>query len=233
MRFRVWLWGLLGTGLVLVPIVFFLTADHTQTQRFDDLPWQVEVIAEDRTRVLGIELGRTTVRELTRRLPVPDIRLFVEPDGTRTVEAFYSNARIPPFEANLILVPGLDEAGMNLVWAERTSDQPMPSGSRRYGLSDSALRSLGDVPVVEMSYIPRARWDPEQLRERFGEPAGFLRIGDDDTYWLYPDLGVAIVTPTGRGRVLMHYVTQERWDHVVARLEHAGQRLLEGARGDD
>jgi hypothetical protein len=232
MRFRFWLWGLLGTALALVLIVYVLIPDRNQTQRFEDLPWQVEVIAEDRTRVLGIELGQTTLRDLARRLPVPDLQLFVAPDGTRTVEAFYSNARIPPFEANMILVPGLDAAGMDFVWAERSSDRPMPSGARRYALSDRAMRALSDLPVVEMSYIPRARWNPDQVRERFGEPEVLLRIGDDQTYWLYPDLGVAIVMPTGRGRVLMHYATQERWGYVVARLEHAGHRLLEGARGE-
>ncbi len=228
MRFRGWLWVFLGTVLVLVLVGVFVAPDRTQTQRFEDLPWQIEVLAEDRTRVLGIELGRTTLRELAGLLPVPDIRLFVEPDGTRTVEAFYANARIPPFEANLVLVPGLDEAGMNFVWEERTSERPMPSGARRHGLSDDALRMLGGTPIVEMSYIPRARWNPEQVRERFGEPAGLLRIGDDQTYWLYPDRGVAIMIPAGRGRVLMHFVTQERWVQVVERLEQAGQRLLEG-----
>ena len=232
MSFRSWLWGLLGLLLVFVLIGVFLNSDRTQTQRFENLPWQIEVLSEDRTRVLGIELGRTTLRELAGRLPVPDIRLFVEPDGTRAVEAFYANARIPPFEANLVLVPGLDEAGMEFVWQERTSDRPMPSGARRYGLSDDALRALGDAAVVEMSYIPRARWNPEQVRERFGEPAGFLQIGDDQNYWLYPAHGVAIMMPTGRGRVLMHYVTQERWDHVIERLEHAGQRLLESTQGN-
>ena len=85
MRFRGWLWVFLGTVLVLVLVGVFVAPDRTQTQRFEDLPWQIEVLAEDRTRVLGIELGRTTLRELAGLLPVPDIRLFVEPDGTRTV----------------------------------------------------------------------------------------------------------------------------------------------------
>lgn len=231
MRFRGWLGGVLGTILVLLLIGVFLMPDRTQMQQFDNLPWQVETPAVDRTRVLGIELGRTTLRDLTDRLPVPDIRLFVEPDGTRAVEAFYSNARIPPFEVNLVLRPALDEADMDFLWEERTSDRPMPSGARRYGLSDDALRMLGDRPVVEMSYIPRARWDSDLVRTRFGEPASQLRIGDDQSYWLYPGQGVAIRIPAGGGRVLMHFVTLERWEQVVERLERAGQLLLDGTPG--
>ncbi|TVP80048.1 hypothetical protein [Thioalkalivibrio sp.] len=231
MRFRGIVWIVLVVLMLLALIAFFLTPDRSQVQRFENLPWQIEIIAEDHTRVLGIELGQTTLMELAGRLPVPDIRLFVEPDGTRTVEAFYANARIPPFEANLVLVPDLDEDGMAFIWEERTSERPMPSGARRYGLSDDALRALGRTPAVEMSYIPRARWDSTLLRERFGDPAGHLRIGDDQEYWLYPDVGLAIMVPIGRGRVLMHYVTMERWETVLERLEQAGERLLEAAGG--
>lgn len=229
MRFRGLLSILLVVVVLLAGIGFFLLPDEPRTQRFENLPWQSEVVAQDRTRVLGIELGRTTLMELADRLPVPDIRLFMGPDGSRTVEAFYSNARIEPFEANLVLVPDLDEAAMAFVWDERTSERPMPSGARRYGLSDDALRALGRTRVVEMSYIPRARWDAELLRERFGDPDGHLRIGDDQDYWLYPDRGLAIMVPSDRGRVLMHYVTLERWEQVVERLEQAGRALLHDA----
>jgi hypothetical protein len=226
MRFRGLLSILVGVVVLLAVIGFFLLPDRIQTQRFENLPWQTEVVARDLTRVLGIELGRTTLMELSDRLPVPDIRLFVGQDGTRTVEAFYSNARIEPFEANLVLVPDLDEAAMAFVWDERTSERPMPSGARRYGLSDDALRALGRMRVVEMSYIPRARWDEQLLRERFGDPGGRLRIGDDQDYWLYPDQGLAIMVPAGRGRVVMHYVTLERWEQVIERLEQTGRELL-------
>lgn len=232
MRSKGWVWGLLGLTLVAVVIGVLAMPDRTQTRRFENLPWQIEIPASDRTRVLGIELGRTTLRELTDHLPVPDIRLFVEPDGSRTVEAFYSNARIPPFEANIVLVPALDDEAMAFIWGERTSDRPMPSGARRYGLSDDALRALGGAVVVEMSYIPRARWDAVLMRQRFGEPAGQLRIGEDQDYWLYPDRGLAVMVPAGRGRVLMHYVTLDRWERVLDRLEHAGQRALDEAGGE-
>jgi hypothetical protein len=234
MRFRGFAWGLLGALAVGAAFLFFALPERTQVQRFEDLPWQIEVLAADRTRVLGMVLGQTTLADLSgRRLPVPDIRLFAEADGTRSVEAFFSNARIPPFEANLVMVLGLDAAGLERIWNERTSERPMPSGARRYGLSDAALRELGRVPVTELSYIPRARWDPDLLRARFGEPASRIRVDDDQDYWLYPDRGLAIMVPTGRGRTLMHYVTLDRWAQVLARLERAGRRGLDDRTAGD
>ena len=197
-----------------------------QATQFEHLPWQIDVVSPQSTAVLGLVLGQTRLQDLTQHLPVPDIRLFVNPDGQRKVEAFYPNSRIPPFEANIVLVPEMDAAQLDALWAERTSERPMPSGARRYGLSDDALRSMGPAVVVEMSYVPRARWDADLIQARFGEPAGRLRLGDEQDWWLYPDKGLALMLPIGRGRVLMHYTTQERWPVVMGRLEQEGLRLL-------
>ncbi|WP_019625746.1 hypothetical protein [Thioalkalivibrio sp. ALJT] len=196
-----------------------------RSQQFTDLPWQIEVADSQRTRALGIVLGETTMADLVNRLPVPDIRLFVDPDGSRMVEAYYANARIPPFDANLILRPDLDAAALDRIEAQVTSERPMPSGARRYGLSDDALVSLGHVPIVELSYVPRARWNEELIVERFGEPSERMRIDSEHGYWLYPEAGLAILVPR-RGRVLMHYVTQERWAQTVERLRDEGRRRL-------
>ncbi len=203
-----------------------------QSTQFGHLPWQIDVVSPQSTAVLGLVLGQTRLQDLTQYLPVPDIRLFVSPDGQRSVEAFYPNARIPPFEANVVLIPELDTAQLEALWTERTSERPMPSGARRYGLSDDALRSMGSVVVVEMSYVPRARWDTDLIHARFGEPESRLRLGDEQDWWLYPDKGLALMQPIGRGRVLMHYTTQERWPAVIERLEQEGLRLLGGDRNE-
>lgn len=232
MRGKGWIW-LLSILLLLGAVGLFVTLDdRSGIQRFENLPWQIDVRGPDRTEVLGVVLGESTLSELGSgdvRLPIPEVRLFVEPDGTRSVEAYYSNARIPPFEANLVLLLDLDASGLERIWNERTSERPTPSGARRYGVSDAALRELSRVPVVEMSYVPRARWEADLLRERFGEPSAYIRLDEDQNYWLYPDQGLAIMVPTGRGRTLMHYVTSSRWDRLLERLEEAGSQRLEQA----
>ncbi|AHE99135.1 hypothetical protein [Thioalkalivibrio paradoxus] len=229
MRVRAVGWWFVGLLLAALLAAFLLVPREPQVQRFENLPWQIEVLGADRVRVLGIVLGETTLADLAGRLPVPDIRLFVEPDGARSVEAFFSNARIPPFEANLVMVLDLDEPALERVWEQRTSERPMPSGARRYGLGDAALIELGRVPVAELSYIPRARWDGDLIRERFGDPVSRIRLEDDQDYWLYPENGLAIVVPGRRGRMLMHYATPDRWERVLERLEQAGQRRLDDA----
>lgn len=225
-----WIWVLSMLFLLGGAGLFIALDDRSAVQRFENLPWQIDVLGPDRTQVLGVVLGESTLSDLGSgevRLPIPEVRLFVEPDGTRSVEAYYSNARIPPFEANVVLLLELDAAGLERIWNERTSERPTPSGARRYGVSDAALRELSQVPVAEMSYAPRARWEADLLRERFGDPSAQIRLDEDQTYWLYPDQALAIMVPTGRGRTLMHYVTPDRWDGLLERLEKAGSQLLD------
>lgn len=228
-----WVFALAALILIMgMALYLFYLPSQVQNRQFENLPWQVQVVDPEHTRVLGMTLGQTSMArfqtrmtEQTGRLVVPEIRLFVDADGTRTLEAYYVNVRIPPFEANLILQLALSEADLDWLESETTSERPMPSGARRYGLSDAALGSLGDIPIVEMSYIPRARWTPELLRERFGEPARRLRIDADHEYWLYPGQALAILVPR-RGRMLMHYTTRERWASTVERLHAEGRRRL-------
>lgn len=212
-------------GILALAMFVYMQPGGQQTRQFDNLPWQVQVVDEQRTRVLGITLGETTMADLMGYLPVPEIRMFVDPDGTRSVEAYYVNARIEPFETNLILRPDLGEQELDRIEAGTTSERPMPSGARRYGLDDDTLGTLGNVPVVEMSYIPRARWDGDLLRRHFGEPAERMQIDSNHSYWLYPDRGVAVLLPD-RGRPTMHYTTQERWSRVEERLQDEGRRRL-------
>jgi len=234
MRRKAWLWLLSIVFLIVAAGWFLSSEDRVAVQRFENLPWQIDVRGPERTAVLGVVLGQSTLADLGSgdlRLPIPEVRLFVEPDGTRSVEAYYSNARIPPFEANIVLLLDLDEPGLERVWNERTSERPTPSGARRYGLSDDALRELSRVPVAEMSYAPRARWEAVQLRERFGNPSAQIRVDEDQNYWLYPDQGLAIMVPTGRGRTLMHYVTMNRWNRLLERLEAVGSQRLGDSAG--
>ena len=227
-----WIIGLVVMGVILALAMWvYSNPGGMRSQQFSDLPWQIEVGDRQRTRVLGVVLGETTMADLMHRLPVPDIRLFVDADGSRSLEAYYVNARIPPFEANLILRPDMDEAALDRIQSEVTSERPMPSGARRYGLSDNALTSLGNVPIVEMSYIPRAQWTEDLITQRFGEPRERMRIASDHSYWLYPEEGLVILVPR-RGRVLMHYVTQDRWGQTVERLRDEGRRRLGEDHGD-
>lgn len=160
-----WIVGLIAMVVIMALAMWVYSNPGGQrSQQFTDLPWQVQVIDEQRTRVLGFTLGESTMADQMGRLPVPDIRLFVDPDGSRSVEAYYVNARIPPFETNLVLRPDLDEAELDRIESQTTSDRPMPSGAWRYGLSDEALSSLGNVPIVEMSYIPVRAGPPTSWR---------------------------------------------------------------------
>lgn len=81
-----WIVGLIAMAVIMALAMWVYSNPGGQrTQQFTDLPWQVQVIDEQRTRVLGITLGESTMADQMGRLPVPDIRLFV--DRTAVVQS--------------------------------------------------------------------------------------------------------------------------------------------------
>jgi hypothetical protein len=216
--------------LLLVGGLGHLLDRSPPTASLATLPWQIQVWSPQATTVLGITLGETPLQGVPRHWPIPEIRLFVDPDGRRSLEAYYPNVRTDGLEAHIVLLPEVDDALLEFLWNERTSERPTPSGARRYGLSDAALRSLGEQRIREMSYAPRARWDAEQVRGRFGEPAALHAVTRDEVYWLYPERGLTVLIAQGRGRSVLHYATLAGWPEVLSRLDSARVRTGESDR---
>ncbi|MFN4263073.1 MAG: hypothetical protein ACK4IT_05515 [Thioalkalivibrionaceae bacterium] len=212
--------------------LYVQTKTGVQQRQFTDLPWQIERVEDNRLDVLGFRLGVSKPADFVGRLPVPDIRLFVQPDGEAILEAFYVNARIEPFEANLVARLEWPDDQFEWLLSQRVSERPMPSGARRYGLSDAALSRMGDRPIIELSYVPRARWTADQLLSFFGPPSERLDLDRDQAYWLYPEKSTAIMVPR-RGRVMMHYTSPDRFDDAVDRLAALAESRLEAGQLSD
>ncbi len=195
--------------LLALPVLFLLMWWLGGTPRdtgYQDLPWQVEVSPDGRTaRVFEITLGETPLNEVRQKLRLlPSIGLFTLPDGSRTLEAYFSSVKLGPFEANLVTLLDADEAFVERIVAEGISNRPMPSGARRLELSEAMTEAALVLPVREITYVPRARYDAEVVLRRFGEPAQRLPVMDGRQYWLYPDKGLVLML-NDRGRDMLHY----------------------------
>jgi hypothetical protein len=203
---------------VLALLMWWLGGTPRQAQ-YDDLPWQVELVDGGRTiQVFGITLGETPLGALRDRLHLfPGIGLFVHPDGTRALEAYFGSVKLGPFEANLVAILDADEYALDRMAADGVSDRPMPSGARRLDLSASNIASALALPIRELSYVPRARYDEEIALRRFGEPAQKLPTPDGQQYWLYPGTGTVLML-NASGRDMLHYAPPPMFDEVRTRI---------------
>lgn len=192
------------------------TPRHTE---YRDLPWQVEAAPDGRTsRVFGVTLGESPLSDLREKFRLfPSLGLFVLPDGSRTLEAYFGSVKLGPFEANLVALLDADEALVDRIMADGVGNKPMPSGARRLELSEANTEAALALPVRELSYVPRARYDADSALLRFGEPAQRLPVPDGRQYWLYPDMGLVLML-NDKGRDMLHYSPPADFTSVRDRL---------------
>ncbi len=208
----------LSIALILVlALMWWLGRDSTVQVDPEYLPWHIELGAEGQSRVLGVNLHRSTVREVSTHWGAsPEIGLFLAPDGTGTLEAYYGRVRLGVFEARI--VARLDTAGLDkdALIAHSVSDKPMPSGARKLELNEADLSKAYDQPIVQLTYIPSAQFDEEIVTRRFGEAAEILTEDEERAYWLYPERGLAVFLNRD-GKDAFHYVAPR--DFAVLRAE--------------
>jgi hypothetical protein len=191
-----------------------------RTGTLTNLPWQIETLPEGVSRVFGITLGRTTAAEAQHILgQAAEFALFEGQSGDLSLEAFFSNVELGHIVARVIARLAADPSDIQRLREQATNRQPMPSGAARLGLSETANREVQDWPVVGITYSPvYARLDAQVLEARFGKPAEILDGADAQRYWLYPALGLAIITNT-EGRTLLEYVAPRDFAQLRARLD--------------
>lgn len=184
-----------------------------------DLPWQVERLPDGASRVFGVTLGRTTARELDRRLrSVPRVALFESPGGRLSLEAYYGTVTLGMFETRLDVTLGAAPDTLRAFEASAIARSPTVTGAWRMDLTETSVREALGLPIVGITYVPRVRYDEDLVLKSFGRPAARIVVAGGQTYWLYPDRGLALLRQAD-GRAMLHYVAPPAFPAVRARIE--------------
>ncbi|MFO7593879.1 MAG: hypothetical protein R6X15_07560 [Pseudomonadota bacterium] len=209
--------SVLGFSVLAVIIGVFVMPG--KTPRAVHLPWQITVTEEGNLRVLGVELGRTTLggAELAFGEPA-EVSLFSE-EGERMVEAYFDQVDISGLRAKIVVVIPLSDEVVEAMYERGVRVANMGGGRRKVTLADADLAQLKQMPIGSMTYIPRANLDAELVSRRFGEPAE--RIGEPEgktVHWLYPEKGLDIALNPEETEVLQ-YVRPEEFARISAPLK--------------
>ncbi|MCG5499390.1 hypothetical protein [Ectothiorhodospira lacustris] len=207
----------LSVAIPFFGLAFLLTGSPPRTH-YDDLPWDVEVHADGTSSVFGIHLEQTPLSDLRERfMAFPSLALFQTREDGKSLEAYFGPVKLGPFEANFLAVLVADEEILSGFAERAVHGKATPSGARRLELSESDTRAALALPVAEITYVPRARYDEESVLARFGEPYQRLPMDDGRRYWLYPEQGLVLMF-NRRGRDVLHYVAPARFDEAQGRI---------------
>ncbi|PWV61581.1 hypothetical protein [Plasticicumulans acidivorans] len=219
MRWGLWL-AALALALVAAIGLVGQFAGERPTAAGTNLPWQSDVDAQGRVSVFGFTLGSTTLGEVLPRLgSAVELAIFIQPDGQRTLEAYFREVELGGLTAKLILQLQASPETFEtlLTHADPKSAKPQPSGAMQVTPSPQDDHVLLGLPVAGITYAPSARLDMDTLRQRFGEPEQRRVQGEEGEHWLYPARGIDIWRAAS-GKTVLQYVNPADF----ARLQASG-----------
>ncbi|MEJ2308854.1 MAG: hypothetical protein P8Z31_02125 [Gammaproteobacteria bacterium] len=202
-----WTW-IAGAALVAGALVFFITppADHEETMRRTDLPWQVETLPDGSSRVFDLHIGSSTLKEAIAKFGNPEaVALYIRESGEKALEVYFGTVSMGPLKAKIILNLLIEPARLEEIERNAIKQEFSAEGDRKLLLSAEDKQSLGDVAIEGITYIPTYKGlEADFFRERFGEPAGWKVEDEEHVQWFYPVKGLTLLLSADGNEILQY-----------------------------
>jgi len=214
--------GLLIVALIAVGLLFYKSNERPGNEQRNNepltgLPWQIEIMADGDTRVFGITLGLTTLREAIDLLGEDmKLALIAAPHESGAVEAYFSHHSAGPITGKMILVLDIPADVLSHLRERAFQD----GGTRRYRLHPDDLTVTYQAPVRFINFMPSFNLDEEIVQARFGTPAEVIQVGEQQ-HWLYPDKGLDLIL-NADGKEVLQYLRPVEFSAHRASLEQTG-----------
>jgi hypothetical protein len=215
------------TALAVFSITLILQAPDNSEHTPDTLPWNITHPTPETTRVLGITLGQSTLKDaekIFKHEAELEISLFKPTDGKLGVEAFTDEVNFNGLKAKIVMNIGVPADELQGMYQRGLRINNTPSG-KRITLTFDDLERVKSVPIASLTYLPTVSLEQSVIAKRFGNPA--QRILEKDTgleHWLYPENGLDVVTGA-KQKPLLQYLPPKDFDLLRAPLLSKGEVL--------
>lgn len=191
--------------LVLAAYIWFKPTSAPQAGTFQGLPWQIDVISPQQSRVFGVTIGSTTLKEVPGLLGSDsELAVLQLNDTPPRLELYYQRFAAGPILGNLILSFDVTPSTLQTLMAD-SSVSFTPTGSRKYPVGDAGRKQLADRVVKQLLFIPSSQLDEEMIRSRFGADALVDQPEPEVKRFRYPNLGLEIALHQ-QSKDLLRYV---------------------------
>lgn len=193
--------------LMVFAFVILITAINEKRVSIpsDKLPWQITLTEDGNSKVFGITLNQTTVREALGILKsFPETAVFQHKNGRQNLEAYISSVSLSGLTAKVILEYGADTATLQRYIRDSVKKEGTPSGAFKYSLNEQDALEAMQSAVISISYIPYAQFDDEIILQRFGIANETIRLDENSSILLYPELGLSISYNSDAKEVLQY-----------------------------
>lgn len=175
-------------------------------------PWKVNTKNESVTDVFGMQVGKDSLLKIVETLKkVPELAAFVNPDGSRLIEAYFS--RVGTLKASYVAEVDLENTDLSTYARFDGQGKPMPSGKRKYTLSKTGISGSNTLRVWKIAYLPSTNYSEAQIEQFFGKPESKEAAAETIDYWYYPMKGL-IVAHDKDGREVFYYSARSEYEKL-------------------
>lgn len=210
-------WNYLFMKVLFFTLLVFLSACDPQKRDTENLPWKISITDSGATRVLGMNVGEMTLKDMSIRLKhIADTMMFESSEGKLNVESYFGRMMVGLLEGRI--VGDLDASDEFLQREKKMSHdrEATPNNNWQYKLSIKGQDEIVSMRVWRMVYMPVTQYEEKQIKF-FGKPESKIKVTDTAEYRLYPSKGLALLWDTDGGEIF-YYAAPKEFERLKASL---------------
>jgi len=175
------------------------------------MPWQIELLADGRTRVFGLIPGSSRLADARLAFGNTALLAIVAPQGAAaSLEVYFETVTLGSLAGKAILTLEASTGELEALQGRASATDHMATGIRKYVLNAADAAAAEQRPIRAITFIPAPNLDAQIILQRFGPPAERLRQGETLEHFLYPEKGLDVVLDA-KGKELLQYVAPKNF----------------------
>lgn len=209
---------ILIVSFVVLLVLFFVFSKKTGNDKpvVQAYPWQVSILPDGRSRVFGVVLGETSLKEVDVILnSLPVVALF-EANEKLSLEAYYKNVSLGGLIGSFIFTIDASDKQLNNIKSESSKRKHAENKGLRYELDKPTSDKTKSFKVKNLSYIPTVQLDEKMIIKRFGEPSHKIKLITNEAGWhyLYKEKGLDLIFKE-EGKEVLQYVQPRNFNELL------------------
>ncbi|MFC1747300.1 hypothetical protein ACFL2V_00685 [Pseudomonadota bacterium] len=211
---------LLYVGLAILFIATLWPSEPSEEKVASIRIWNAHVNEQGQLDVLGVVLGKTTLKEAEVILHTQSERaLFIDIQSKEhksdTLEAYFPTS---PDRAKLFLELDASEELFTDIKKRGYKATLFPSGNAKVAVAPEQTADVEATIVKSLTYVPPISLTPSLVEKNFGKADRKLNDGSGNIHILYPALGLDVVIAR-EGKPLLQFVAPENFDRLLELLD--------------
>lgn len=169
------------------------------------LPWNITLHADGSSEVFNLRFGTSTLSDAIEQFHEPeDIAVYIG-NEKHSLEVYFGNVQLGPLKAKLVLTLAATDEEIESILMRAKGRALSGSTDKKIELDNEDKYLALDKKISGITFIPGySNLDTDFFKDRFGEPANWIRLSETAVQYFYPDKGVNI-TIDSDGKEILQY----------------------------